>query len=551
MIMNKVFSCVRREGVQYAVLAVCAAVLVFAVGDCMLLSLSSWRVVDVDSTFVISSLAALVIHFLFWYGLLLLGVLNRGVAYVVIPVVVFLQIGIHYASSRYGAVTNELAIAAYSTNWNELKHYLYPRTVILFGGLLACIAMLVVLLRFVVSRENIRKKKLLLCVGVGTCVLTVWVPELVRLHMPSLSRLSVHCVLKLNPWLLGCPKKQSEEEAYDTILYTKDIVPPFYQMSYVPIYDNLVFFSSLWEFLNPEQLEDAAMSRSSKVFDSLPRVAVFYIGESFRADHSPYNGYHRNTLPKVSLLSNVVNFPNLHSSETQTITSIYSMLTLWNEEKEKATHSSFLDILKKHGYKSYLMVGANTEGTWYNSPLIAPILKGNITFDSRPASAGEYRAACCRLMSEQKSPLFLLIEDGAGHMPYPSSTYPFGTKNVIDLYDNALIDIDMRVAGIIDALKEEDAILFFASDHGESFGEEGRIGHGGPKSAAEQLHVCGFLWYSDEYARKRPEIIQGLKDNATRFVSLNQFYHTVVSLCGLSSDVQIAEHDMTRPCKKE
>ena len=60
-----------------------------------------------------------------------------------------------------------------------------------------------------------------------------------------------------------------------------------------------------------------------------------------------------------------------------------------------------------------------------------------------------------------------------------------------------------------------------------------------------------LLVYSNEYARKRPEIIQGLKDNATRFVSLNQFYHTVVSLCGLASDVQIAEHDMTRPCKKE
>lgn len=549
--MGKLRVFLKTGCVQFAVLAICAAILVFTIGDSYLLSWQNWVNDEVDGALMISGVAAFIIHFLFWYGMLLLGVLNRFAAYVVLPVVVFLQIGINYAASRYGTVTSELAIAAYNTNWNELKHYLYPRTVILFGGLLACIVMLVVLLRFVVSRENIRKKKLLLCVGVGTCVLTVWVPELVRLHMPSLGRLSVHCVLKRNPWLQWCPKKQSEVEAYDTILYTKDVVPPYYQMSYVPIYDNLVFFSSLWEFLNPEQLENAAMSPSSKVFDSLPRVAVFYIGESFRADHSPYNGYHRNTLPKVSLLSNVVNFPNLHSSETQTITSIYSMLTLWNEEKEKATHSSFLDILQKHGYKSYLMVGANTEGTWYNSPLIAPLLKGNITFDSHPASAGEYRAACSRLMSEQKSPLFLLVEDGAGHMPYPSSTYPFGTKNVIDLYDNALIDIDMRVAGIIDALKEEDAILFFASDHGESFGEEGRIGHGGPKSAAEQLHVCGFMWYSDEYARKRPEIIQGLKDNATRFVSLNQFYHTVVSLCGLASAVQIAEHDMTRPCKKE
>ena len=549
--MNKLRELVKRGGVQLTVLAFCAAVLVLTIGDSLLLSRRSWMGYDVDCTFVCSGVAAFVIHFLFWFSLLLLGVLNRFVGYVVVPVIVFIQIGVNYATSRYGAVTNELAIAAYNTNWSEFKHYLGFKTVVLFGAVIGCITMLVVLLRYVLSHENLKRKQLWACAGLCVCVLSIAVPEWVRLHVPSLGRLSLRCVLKMHPWLLDFPRKQTPAEACDTILSSAEVVPPFYQNSYVPVYDNLVFFSSLWKFLNPEQLEKSAMSPSTVVFNSLPRAVVLYIGESFRADHSPYNEYCRNTLPKVTALSNIINFPHLHSRETQTITSIYSILTLWDELKNKATHSSFLDILKKHGYQSYLMVGANTEGTWYNSPLIAPILKGNITLDSRPASVSEYQDACRKLMSQQKSPLFLLIEDGAGHMPYVSSTYPFGTKNVIDLYDNALIDVDMRVAGIIETLKEEDAILFFSSDHGESFGEGGRFGHGGSKTAKEQLHICGFLWYSDEYARRRPEIIQNLKDNAANFVSLNQFYHTIISMCGLSSDVQKAEHDMTRASRKK
>lgn len=95
-------------------------------------------------------------------------------------------------------------------------------------------------------------------------------------------------------------------------------------------------------------------------------------------------------------------------------------------------------------------------------------------------------------------------------------------------------------------MRDKDALLFFTSDHGESLGENKRWGHGGPTSLKEQTHVCAFIWYSDLYAQQHPEIIKALKQNAQRFTSHRQLYHTIISICGLKSSLQINSEDMTK-----
>jgi arylsulfatase A-like enzyme len=222
------------------------------------------------------------------------------------------------------------------------------------------------------------------------------------------------------------------------------------------------------------------------------------------------------------------------------------LLTCTSPETGKATHGAFTDIFAKHSYKQHLMAGANTEGSWYLAPFIAKTLNKHVPLHSRPASALEYARNITTLLGQSKSPQFVLIEDGAGHMPYKSQHNTFGQANDIDKYDNCILDADARLTAIIQALQSYDAILLFTSDHGESFGEEGRFGHAGPMTAMEQRRVFSFIWYSDSYAEKRPEIIKALKDNALRFTSHDYVYHTIISVAGIHSDIQIPAQDMTR-----
>lgn len=51
------------------------------------------------------------------------------------------------------------------------------------------------------------------------------------------------------------------------------------------------------------------------------------MGESVRADHLPLNGYHRNTMPRLSRESNIVSFPHATSFGIVTRISAIGMFT--------------------------------------------------------------------------------------------------------------------------------------------------------------------------------------------------------------------------------
>lgn len=339
------------------------------------------------------------------------------------------------------------------------------------------------------------------------------------------------------PYLHNYAKKLTSSTHKDNIITFSAIQP---------ISPTQSFIVSLYDYLTPPELIDAANYNSVLTEHATPDITVLYIGEAYRADHSPLNGYHRNTMPSISKEKNIINFPFVHSRATQTLSAIYSILTLTSPTTGNATHNSFISIFKKHGFENHLLVGANTGGKWYLTSRIAPLLHKQISLHSNPKSPEAYKIAIQSILQKKTSPVFVLIEDGAGHQPYHSENYTFGTDSEMNKYDNCLIDVDSRLQAIINELKNKNAILIFTSDHGESFGEGGRYGHAGPISAKEQTHVCTFIWYSDSYAQTHPEIIYNLKNNTDKFTSHDHIYHTIISIAGIQSKVQIIEQDMTK-----
>lgn len=459
------------------------------------------------------SLQALILHFLFWYSIIWLSGISRFFAWGVLPLLLFTQMYCYQAEVTLGVANGELGVATLNTCWDEAKNYFNTRTISLLAAGIAIIMLICYLAGKIKTRQCNRRLLVTILIVSASAVACV---------APSISKMMRY--------------ETKSAELWDLFL-----------KGYQPAYSSWQFWHGVWSFLTPSKLEPVATAPSKDTFENKPDMVILYIGEAMRADHSPLNGYHRNTTPGISNNSNIINLPHVLSGATQTLSSIYSMLTKSAAPEGKATHGSFIEILHKHHYKQHLLAGANTEGWWYQAPHIAALLHKSCPLFSRPASPEEYAADISKLLTLTDSPQFILIEDGAGHMPYESENQTFGQSCDMDKYDNCLLDIDARLTSIINTLQHYDALLIFTSDHGESFGEEGRYGHAGPMSAMEQRHVFSFIWYSDRYAAKHPEIIQALKENAGRFTSHACIYHTIISACGISSDAQIPSLDMTRP----
>ncbi len=464
-------------------------------------------------------LKALILHFLFWYSIIWLSGTNKFFAWSVLPFLLFTQMYCYQAEVTFGVASNELGVATLNTCWAEAKNYFNARSISL------------------------------LAVGITAIVLICYLAGKIKTHQCP-HRLLVTIIIILASAVACAAPRLAKSMRYET---KSDDLWHLFLKGYQPAYSSWQFWKSIYDFLTPSKLEPVATAPSKDTFEIKPDMVILYIGEAMRADHSPLNGYSRNTTPGICANSNIINLPHVLSGATQTLPSIYSMLTKSEAPDGKVTHGSFIDILHKHHYKQHLLAGANTEGLWYQTPQIAALLHKSCPLFSRPASPEEYAADISRLLSNKGAPQFVLIEDGAGHMPYDSEHLTFGQACNMDKYDNCLLDIDARLTSIINTLQNYDALLIFTSDHGESFGEEGRYGHAGPMSAMEQRHVFSFIWYSDSYAARHPEIIQTLKENSTRFTSHACIYHTIISACGISSDAQVPSLDMTRtqPIKDE
>ena len=492
------------------------------------------------------SVPAFVINFGFWTSFLLLCARSRVAAYFLLPVVVITQASVIFAGMTYGVECKEMAIAILNTTGAEVLNYTDAVSVLLLiFGVMRVYGIAYVARKLMDFEHSRRAHYTQLAAGAVGCVVFLTLPQLVKHHWHWGATESVGFVDTLEPFRRTWPVPQTREQVLHEAVYNHDHF--VFDKAYQPINVVVDYYKAVYDFYNPPALQVAEDAESAVVWDTLPHTVVLYIGESTRADHFPLNGYHRNTMPGIVQEQNLINLPALYSRETQTISSIYYILSLTDSETGEATHNSFIGILKKHGYALNLLVGANTEGMWYHAPAIAPLLAERMPLHSRPKSAEEY-ARTMQEIQAQGAPNFVLIEDGAGHQPYysESEVKPFGEEKEVDRYDNTLPDIDRRVCAIIETMRDKDALLFFTADHGESFGENDRWGHGGPRYATEQRHVCAFIWYSDLYAQNHPEVIEALKKNAPNFTSHDQLYHTIISLCGIKSAIQIEEQDMSR-----
>lgn len=271
-----------------------------------------------------------------------------------------------------------------------------------------------------------------------------------------------------------------------------------------------------------------------------PPLVVLVSMDTVRADRTSLNGYERPTTPHLdALAAEGTRFAHAGAQATQTLLSHKSLFTskyplrLLREasghdlaELAELRHPwkflvarfanlaspSLVERLRAAGYRTE----AYTDGGWMRSEM-----NFHEGFDHYDEEGGGFEQIVPRAIGALESlarahepqPLFLFVHAYDAHCPYPTrepmnsrfcaahpdhldledkcakpellalDLSPADLRAIGDHYDGGLQSADAWVGDLLAALRRlelfDEALIVVTSDHGESLGERGEIGHGG------------------------------------------------------------------------
>ncbi|MGB3254872.1 kdo(2)-lipid A phosphoethanolamine 7''-transferase [Buttiauxella gaviniae] len=250
---------------------------------------------------------------------------------------------------------------------------------------------------------------------------------------------------------------------------------------------------------------------------------VFVIGETTRWDHMGILGYDRDTTPKLAQEKNLVAFRG-ESCDTATKLSLRCMFVREGgaEENPQRTlkEQNVFAVLKQLGFSSNLF--AMQSEVWFYGNTMADNFSYREQIAAEPRNRGK-QVDDMLLVEEMRRSVdehpngkhLIVLHTKGSHFSYVQR-YPrsyakwtpecvsidkeCSKEQLINAFDNSVLYTDSVLEQVISELRDKRAIIFYASDHGESIDEHKHL-HGTPRKMAppEQFRVPLLVWASDKY----------------------------------------------------
>ncbi len=223
---------------------------------------------------------------------------------------------------------------------------------------------------------------------------------------------------------------------------------------------------------------------------------------------------------------------------------------------EDAMHrSSFLAPVKKLGFET-MWIGTQSLRKYFDKST-SESFYDDVNFVIIPGGSTLYRMNAHdekmlpyfkALVAEHRQQFFVLHMSGshwAYDARYPESFKQFQPtcsdmgsfqtdpwlcpdENLKNSYDNSILYTDHVLAQVIATLKDKNSFMIYASDHGESLGENGRYVHGGDYTK-EQYQIPMMFWVSDSFIKSRELSVKKLQKLTVRKnISHDNILHTVL-----------------------
>ena len=269
---------------------------------------------------------------------------------------------------------------------------------------------------------------------------------------------------------------------------------------------------------------------ADQLFPEEKMIGVIVVGETARADRFSLNGYSKKTNSFLEK-QNIQNFSEAYACGTYTAVSVPCMFTLSEYKKYNAHESKFQENLLD------LVKSADIETIWIgNNSSCKHVCDRVKTIDYVDKNSENYIGygvhdevvieGLKKILRENNSNKTLIILHTMGsHGPAYFNRYPdefekfkpscksnepqsCSADELNNSFDNTIVYTDYIISKAIDILKKEKEsqnFLIYASDHGESLGENGVYLHAAPMAIApkEQVHIPMLMWASENLKLNR------------------------------------------------
>jgi len=303
-------------------------------------------------------------------------------------------------------------------------------------------------------------------------------------------------------------------------------------------------------------------------------LIIFVVGETARSDHFSLNGYDRQTNPYLEK-QDVISYKNFWSCGTSTAVSVPCMFSMYERSdysKSKANSTeNVLDVLQRAGVNViWLDNNSNSKGVALRVPYESfKAADKNPVCDIECRDIGMLENLQQYIDDHPSGDIFIVLHQKGNHGPayfkrYPKEFEKFipacqtnqledcTQQEIINAYDNAILYTDYFLSRTIALLNNNsdnfETALFYASDHGESLGENNLYLHGLPYLFAPdaQTSVPVIMWFGGEI--KNEINFSSLKENINNKYSHDNIFHTLLGLMEVQTslyekDMDLISHD--------
>ena len=303
-----------------------------------------------------------------------------------------------------------------------------------------------------------------------------------------------------------------------------------------------------------------------------PINGLVLVGESASRLHHGIYGYFRNTTPRLEAMSaDLLVFDNAEVASSASTRSLLGAFSFVDSERDISQYTcSIFDILNEAGFETVWLTNSIIESiiTFAGGEAFVRTINSNVqryedvnVTDKDGKHLDEATLPLLReiLTRPSRGGKGLFVRFNGSHMHYVNR-YPAAfarfrdypddlarpwltpeKKNVINQYDNTILYTDHVVAEFIETMKAQGGVSFvlYFSDHGEEVYNTrdffGRV----DKKVEETppiMKVPLLLWFSDEYKRDFPEVVEVARANLHQGFVLDDLFWTMVELYGLTFD---------------
>lgn len=346
-------------------------------------------------------------------------------------------------------------------------------------------------------------------------------------------------------------KNNYNAKAIDTTGRDFDIMPEkIYENFYHLIRNRIIFNYQLYKREQYTTVKDVTYDNKSD-----EKIVILILTDALRPDHMSINGYHRDTTPLMKK-NGFISFNDMYACDTATTRSVPCLLT---RMKRKTDMYAYLDEPSLFN----MFNSANFYTAWFSAQGFISTADRGQAIIARDAKYNlfekEYSVGIDRdlykyideVLNYDYKNKFFIIQLNGSHWDYnvrfkkeDAKYLPLcnqfaldcPVENLVNSYDNTINETDRFVNGIIERVKDKNAVVYFTSDHGQFLGEGGLRLHSHNRLQYKEVGVIPFaVWFSE--SAKKDVDLSIIEKNKNKISTHDAVFHSIVGCSGIKSSM--------------